>query len=86
VTKDGKGKREVAADWDKKLRCLRVTMPAYKWLFAEEQTAEDETEEKKKEPLITQAVDIKLTLNNQEWIDALHFNYHDTEITRIAYA
>jgi hypothetical protein len=88
LTKDGKGKREVAADWDKKLRCLRVTMPAYKWLFAEEQEQDDqeETEEKKKAPLVVQAVDIKLTLNNQEWIDALQFNYHDSEISRITYA
>lgn len=87
VTQDGKGKREVAADWDKKLRCLRVTIPSYKWLFAEEMEEEEvEGEEKKKAPLVTQSVNIKLTLNNQEWIDALQFHYHDCEISRVAYA
>jgi hypothetical protein len=41
-SEDGKGIREVVADWDKKLKCLRVTVPAYKWLFSDE---EDETED-----------------------------------------
>lgn len=36
-SQDGKGIREVVADWDKKLKCLRVTVPAFKWLFAEEE-------------------------------------------------
>ena len=35
MTKDGTGRREVTADWDKKLKCMRVTVPAYNWLFAE---------------------------------------------------
>ena len=87
-TADGKGKREVTAEWDKKYKCLRCTIPAFRWLFAEEdQTIEDdEQEEKKKAPLVKKSVEMKLTLNNQEWIDALHFSYHDAEISRISYA
>ena len=77
----------MAAEWDKKFKCLRVTIPAYRWLFAEEEQSidGDDGEEKKKAPLVKQPVDMKLTLNNQEWIDALQFSYHDAEIAHISY-
>jgi len=105
LTKDGKGKREVTADWDKKLRCMRVTVPAYNWLFAEQEEEKEEPDvksprsitgddstivnvvnvEKKKAPLVKQTVDIKMSLNNQEWFDALTFSYHDSEVGHISY-
>ena len=30
-------------------------------------------------------IDISLTFNNQEWLEALNFNYHDMSFTRVAY-
>ena len=92
TSEDGKGIREVVADWDKKLKCLRVTVPAYKWLFIDEEDdpsdAQDQNENptEKKAALLKQSVKVLLTLNNQEWINALCFNYHDVEIQRVSYA
>lgn len=42
-TQDGKGVREVTADWEKQYKALRVTVPPYLWLFGED--AEREREE-----------------------------------------
>ena len=30
-------------------------------------------------------VNVSLTLNNQEWIDALTYKYHDCSLSRLAY-
>jgi hypothetical protein len=62
---------------------MRVTVPAFKWLYSQE---EGEGEEAKKGPLVNQEVDVQLSLNNQEWINALSFSYFDAEINRISYA
>ena len=40
---------------------------------------------KPKEPLISETINVSLTLNNQEWISALSFTYHDCRLTRLAY-
>ena len=79
----------MTADWDKKLKCLRVTVPNYKWLFGQEEEEEQdqtyEGKEEKKRPLLSESVCVQLTLNNQEWISAPNFHYHDADIQRISY-
>jgi len=36
TTADGKtGSREVAADWDRNAKAMKVTIPPFQWLFAE---------------------------------------------------
>lgn len=76
-------------------------MPPYMWLFGEEAAREREEEEEeeqklasdgeplpsevKKQKLIAESINISLTLNNQEWIDALPFKYHDVSLNRLAY-
>ena len=101
ATTDGVNCREVQADWDKNYKALRVTVPPYLWLFGEEAAREREEEaeeeaklgsdgeplpvEEKKAKLIAEAINISLTLNNQEWIDALPFKYHDVRLNRLAY-
>ena len=47
-TQDGKGVREVTADWEKQLRALRVTVPPYEWLFGEDAENEEEEDEEGK--------------------------------------
>lgn len=80
---------------------MRVTVPAYKWLFADEEDepvdGNDEqtqtismnesqiVEQQQKPSLLKQSVNIHLTLNNQEWINALQFSFHDAEIQRVSY-
>ena len=77
---DGQNCREVQADWDKNYRALRVTVPPYLWLFCEEaaREREEEAEEEvklgsdgeplpvaeKEEKLISETINISLTLNN----------------------
>ena len=73
---DGQNFREVAADWDRNYKALRVTVPPYLWLFGEEAARErDEAEEEeklgsdgepisKKDALISEQINISLTLNN----------------------
>ena len=79
----------MTADWEKQFRALRVTVPPYLWLFGEEAEREREEEEERKEvegeasekeavqKLTSAEIDISLTFNNQEWIKALSFKYHD---------
>lgn len=87
------------ADWDKINRALRVTVPPYAWLFGEDagrDKDEDDEEEKKlgedgqpvlenKSSLVSEQVNVSLTFNNQEWIEALPFHYHDAKLARLAY-
>ena len=89
--------REVTADWEKQFRALRVTVPPYLWLFGEEAEHEREEEEERKlvegeaveqsnqKKLTSAEIDISLTFNNQEWIKALTFKYHDVAVKRLAY-
>ena len=42
-------------------------------------------EEASKAKLVSEQINISLTLNNQEWIEALPFKYHDISLTRLAY-
>ncbi len=97
-TADGKHFREVQADWDKNYKALRVTVPPFLWLFGEEASRQrDEEEEEmkigqdgqpllpKKEKLVSEKISISLTLNNQEWITAMPFKYHDCSLTRLAF-
>ena len=71
------------------------------WLYGEEaaRNREDEAEEeqkfgedgeplpveKKKANLVAETISIELSLNNQEWIDALSYKYHDCSLTRLAF-
>jgi len=34
---------------------------------------------------MSEAINVSLTLNNQEWINAKQFNYHDFKLNRLAY-
>ena len=40
-TCDGKCERIVAADWDRKAKALRVTVPPLSWLYNEQQEEEE---------------------------------------------
>jgi hypothetical protein len=51
------------------------------WLFGGVEVADNELEEIRKEPIM-----VSLTFNNQEWISAKEFKYHDCKIDRLAYA
>jgi hypothetical protein len=73
--------RVVAAEWNRKLKCLSCIVPPLAWLFNGVEIAEEELEVIKRE-----AVKIQLTFNNQEWIDALEFSYYDHKVERIAFA
>lgn len=99
-TADGENAREVQADWDKQYKAWRVTVPPHIWLFGEEAAREREEEaqeeqkvgsdgepieEASKAKLVSEQINISLTLNNQEWIEALPFKYHDISLTRLAY-
>ena len=87
----------MTADWEKQFRALRVTVPPYLWLFGEEAERERVEEEERKavegesekevvkKKLTSAEIDISLTFNNQEWIKALSFKYHDVCVTRLAY-
>ena len=77
----GGGDREVSADWDKKQRCLKCIVPPLTWLFGGEEVEEEKLLEMKASP-----IQMQITFNNQEWIPATNFNYHDHTVTRIAYA
>lgn len=74
-TQDGKGVREVTADWEKQFRALRVTVPPYLWLFGEDaerereeqeerQAVEGEGEQEEVQKLTAAEIDISLTFNN----------------------
>jgi hypothetical protein len=73
-----------------------VTIPPHSWLYGDDNTAaneEDKQEEEpegdehtiKPKPLLSEDIKISLTLNNQEWLDALSFHYHDIRLARCAY-
>ena len=72
TTKDGKGKREVQAEWDKVNKALSVIVPPYSWLFGEDAQQQDEEEEKKEDEegvqegskLVSAQINFSLTLNN----------------------
>ena len=43
ITADGKtGSREVTADWDRNSKAMKVTIPPFQWLFADQQSADDQ--------------------------------------------
>lgn len=81
-----KGKREVQAEWDRTRRALKVIVPPLNWLFGEE----DELTEEQKQVIQEQAtksgvIQLSLSLNDQEWIQALKYQYHDSNVMRLAY-
>lgn len=90
TTADGKtGNREVQADWDRAHKAMRVTVPPYQWLFPDMENSDDATSEKMRKMIQRQQakpIRLQLSLNDQEWIDALQFRYHETNIERLAYA
>lgn len=43
-------------------------------------------EQLKMQQVSERPIKIRITFNNQEWIDARTFKYHDASITRMAYA
>lgn len=97
------GVREVTADWDRKDRAIRCTVPPLAWMFQKEGESEEikkeepedgneieenqgPTEEEKHHLEVAKnPIRIKITFNNQEWIDAKQFKYHESQIIRLAY-
>jgi len=73
--------RVVTAQWDRKLKCLSCIAPPLTWLFGGAELPQDELEAVSKVP-----VRVLLTFNNQEWIQAKEFKYHDCRVERVAYA
>jgi len=61
------GEREVTADWDRKLKCLRCIVPPYTWLFGASEN-NDGDEETKEEKFSNEPINLQVTYNNQEWI------------------
>ncbi len=72
----GEGSREVTADWDNKHRAITCKVPPFSWLFEGEEVGAEHS----------RSVEIGLTFNNQEWMPALSFSYHDCTVTRLEYA
>jgi hypothetical protein len=80
-TADGNGERIVTATWDRKMKCLQCIVPPLTWLFGGTEVPEEELEKIKATP-----IQVMLTFNNQEWIPARQFRYHDHKVERLAYA
>lgn len=72
--------REVTAEWDPKLNAISYKVPPLSWLFNGEEVSDEIMEETRNEDVM-----INLTFNDQEWIDALSFRYHDCTVKRMAY-
>lgn len=70
--------RVVTAQWDRKLKCLQCIVPPLTWLFGGAEIPEEELDKIRKAP-----VHVLLTFNNQEWIAAKDFKYHDCKVDRI---
>lgn len=58
-------------------------MPPFQWLFGDEELSEEQ-----KAAIQIQAqkpIKLSLSLNDQEWIEALKYKYHDANVVRLAY-
>lgn len=60
-------------------------MPPYTWLFGASENNEGD-EESKEEKISHEPINLQVTYNNQEWIKAPDFRYHDAVILRLSYA
>lgn len=74
------GLRMIQADWDDELSAISCKVPPLTWLFGGEEVSPEVLETTRAGP-----IKIELTLNGQEWMDALTFKYHDCGVTRLAY-
>lgn len=73
--------RVVTAQWDRKLKCLQCIVPPLTWLFGGVEIEQEELDRIKHD-----SIKVWLTFNNQEWLPAKDFKYHDHRIERLAYA
>jgi hypothetical protein len=80
---DPSGEREIAAEWDKKRKCLQFRLPPLRWLWGE---AGENMEDERLAEIMAQPCSVYLTYNNQEWIEGPTFEYHDFEVSRLKYA
>ena len=62
---------------------MRVIVPPFMWLYADEERTEEQTAAIQEQA--TKPIMIQLTLNDIEWINALTFRYHDSNVERLAY-
>jgi hypothetical protein len=62
------------------MKCLKCIAPPLTWLFGGAEISDEDLEKIKSRP-----VNVFLTFNNQEWIAAREFKYHDWRVDRIAY-
>lgn len=76
-----RGSREVTATWDRKRKAICCIVPPLTWLFGGEEVSEEAIQE-----VLKSGVKVSLTFNNQEWIPAPDYRYHDVSVTRLAYA
>lgn len=79
---DPTGQREIAAEWDKKRRCLQFRLPPLAWLWGEDG---ENMEQEKLAQVMAQPIKVFLTFNNQEWIAGPSFEYHDHTLARLRY-
>lgn len=74
------GVREVNATWDRKNKSIGCVVPPLTWLFGGEEVSPETVQ-----GIMESGVQVSLTFNNQEWIDAGEYKYHDIKVTRLAY-
>lgn len=74
------GVREVTATWERKRKAIGCVMPPLTWLFGGEDVSQEAIDE-----ILKSGVQVSLTFNNQEWIKAPIYRYHDVSVKRVAY-
>jgi hypothetical protein len=74
------GIREVTATWERKRKAIGCVVPPLTWLFGGEEVQQEVIDD-----ILKSGVSMALTFNNQEWIQAPDYRYHDASVTRIAY-
>lgn len=76
----GDGTREVAATWERRRKAICCVVPPLTWLFGGEEVSQEVIAD-----ILKNGVKMSLTFNNQEWVDAPDYKYHDIVVERVAY-
>lgn len=82
-TADESGNREVQAEWDRTKKALKVIVPPFQWLYGDEELPEEQKQASQVQA--SKPIQLSLSLNDQEWIKALTYQYHDSCVVRLAY-
>lgn len=73
ILETSEGQNEIVPVWDSHKKGIKLKMQ------------NDTLDLDPNSQAMKQPVKVKLTLNNQEWIDALEFKYHDLKVERLEY-